>query len=106
MEAQNHDWEARYEAWYLRGKVGPRPRCDAPMLHCQRRQAGNGMLSVQSEHRYRFFGFLPWSLEWWGGMCCAPWPHCLECNAAVVLLVWEHGVHTASQQLLASAKLA
>ena len=27
MEAQNHDWEARYEEWFLGGKLGPAPRC-------------------------------------------------------------------------------
>ncbi|KAK9790137.1 hypothetical protein WJX73_005894 [Symbiochloris irregularis] len=44
LEAMNHDYEAKYEEWFLSGKVGKKPR-------------------------YRWIGIYWWSLEWWGGMC-------------------------------------
>lgn len=44
FEAMNHDYEGKYEEWFLGGMVGKRPR-------------------------YRWFGIWWWSLEWWGAMC-------------------------------------
>ena len=43
MEAQNHDYEAKYEEWYLRGKLGDPPRCS--LLHIP---LNPGLLAVWS----------------------------------------------------------
>ena len=68
---QNHDYEGRYEEWFLGGKLGRAPRCDTLLSATLSQPFVSPQMQADkplSCRRYRYIAFHWWSLEWWGAM--------------------------------------